>query len=487
MKLIGRLEVILERVKDFPFLLTTFIIFFLLRFPSLFEPYWYGDEGIYQTIGKALRSGRLLYKDIWDNKPPFLYLLYSLFDSDQFTIRLVSLLAGILTVFVFYKLAQKLFANTKAVQWSTMLFAILFGLPLLEGNIANSENFMLLPVLWASLLAVTYQNDQKKGRLIAAGLLLSVAFLFKVVAIFDFTAIAAFLFIHLYGQRHISKQHIGDLVLFVVSFIVPFLLVSLYFLANGAFSDFLSASFVQNVTYVGYGNKFIIPQGLLLLKLVLLALIVITLFRKRRVFSRSLLFIILSFSFAAFNAFFSQRPYTHYLLVLLPSLLLLFGLICFDKIEGKQKRFAVAIFSLVSFFVLISFRFYIKTPLYYYNFISFITMQKSVADYRGFFDGATPRDYELTDYINLYNKKQFLFIWGNNAQLYKLTDTLPPGRYTVAYHITATQKSIDETKNALEEKKPHFIITMSNDVPFSLAMYRQKIIISGVSIYERAF
>ena len=28
-----------------------------LRVPSLFEPYWYGDEGIYLTIGRAMRSG----------------------------------------------------------------------------------------------------------------------------------------------------------------------------------------------------------------------------------------------------------------------------------------------------------------------------------------------------------------------------------------------------------------------------------------------
>jgi len=37
-------------------------IFILLRLPSLVEPYWYGDEGIYQVIGKALNSGRVLYR-----------------------------------------------------------------------------------------------------------------------------------------------------------------------------------------------------------------------------------------------------------------------------------------------------------------------------------------------------------------------------------------------------------------------------------------
>ena len=46
------------------------LVFVILRIPSLIEPYWYGDEGIYQVVGHAINSGEILYKDIWDNKPP---------------------------------------------------------------------------------------------------------------------------------------------------------------------------------------------------------------------------------------------------------------------------------------------------------------------------------------------------------------------------------------------------------------------------------
>ena len=53
------------------------LLFTLLRIPSLFEPSWYGDEGIYQVIGTGIHQGRLLYSGIWDNKPPFLFFIYS--------------------------------------------------------------------------------------------------------------------------------------------------------------------------------------------------------------------------------------------------------------------------------------------------------------------------------------------------------------------------------------------------------------------------
>ena len=72
MKIIAKIE----KAKDFWFLLIVSFFFFILRFPSLFEPYWYGDEGIYQVLGMVIRKGGLLYRDIWDNKPPFLYFIY---------------------------------------------------------------------------------------------------------------------------------------------------------------------------------------------------------------------------------------------------------------------------------------------------------------------------------------------------------------------------------------------------------------------------
>src|SRR5581483_9942049 len=99
MKLLRRLE----KSRDFWYLVIASICFFGLRFPSLFEPNWYGDEGIYQTIGMAMNRGRILYSQIWDNKPPLLYVFYALLHSDQFFIRLASIIFGILSIIVLYR------------------------------------------------------------------------------------------------------------------------------------------------------------------------------------------------------------------------------------------------------------------------------------------------------------------------------------------------------------------------------------------------
>lgn len=501
----------LARIHDFSFLLATLTLFFALRLPSLFEPYWYGDEGIYQAIGIALQDGRSLYKEIWDNKPPLLYMLYMFLSSDQFMVRLTSILFGIGAIIAFHKLAEKLFLPNKIashahgkhnryiVHGVTIGFAALFGLPLLEGNIANAENFMLFPIILAATLIVDYVQNRKHTVLAIAGVSLSIAFLFKIVGIFDFAAFSIFLLISTYRGEMRFLAQCKKLLPFFLGFFLPIFATILYFTANGTFTDFFNAAFKQNIGYVGYGNKLLIPQGLLILKACILGGIVLFLFLKRSMLTKTALFILLWFTFSTFNAFFSARPYTHYMLVLLPSFLLLLGFIFWQRAheeEQHRKTFALSqrlgVISLivVLLFVLQNFWFYDKFLAYYQNFFSFVTMKKSVVAYRAFFDRNTPKDYELAQFINSRaNKKEGLFVWGNNAHLYKLTNKLPPGRYTVAYHITASKESMRETEEALHRAKPKFIITTARDniVPFSLARYRLRIAIRDALIYERVF
>ncbi|HSX40892.1 MAG TPA: glycosyltransferase family 39 protein [Candidatus Saccharimonadales bacterium] len=487
----------LEKSTSFWFLLATSVFFFLLRLPSLFEPYWYGDEGIYQVIGLALNRGRLLYSGIWDNKPPLLYIVYALFNGDQFALRLVSLIFGIASVVVFLALSKLLLSsakNTKIAYVSTALFALLFGLPLLEGNIANAENFMLLPILAAGYLVFklfqtsNYTLYAIRYTLFLSGLLVGLAFLFKIVAMFDAAAFFLFLLFLSLPKKIALKSFVQtalSLFPYVLGCILPIGLSAIFFLAKGGFSDFLKASFLQNVGYVAYGNALIIPQGLLILKLAVLALFVFYLLVKRNVFSKPALFIFLWFSFSLFNAFFSGRPYTHYTLVLLPSFILLLALFFW---QNSYRKFTAAVLIITALLVLKNFSFYGNTLYYYQNFLSFLTGNKSVAAYQSFFDKKTPIDYDIAQYLSMHMRSNDnLFIWGNNAQVYKLTDKLPPGRYAVAYHITGYKDGTTETQAALSHANPRFILIMPGQgtFPFSLAGYTRKINIEDAQIYEK--
>lgn len=477
------------------FLIGTAFFFFLLRLPSLFEPLWYGDEGIYQAVGMALRKGALLYTQTWDNKTPLLYFVYALFSSDQFGVRFASLIAGLLSIFVFFLLAKMLFSKTKTAFFTTGMYAILFGLPILEGNIANSENFMLFFILLAGYFVVGRTSKKELLYLFLAGVSLAIAFLFKIVGIFDFAALLFFMaFVEYNGLKKINTQFFR-LAPFIVGFLGPIVLVVVVFLFFGTLGDFFAAAFQQNVGYINYGNKFYIPQGLLILKLLLLSGFLLLLFRLRETFSKSSLFILIWFAFSLFNAFFAQRPYTHYLLVLLPSFLLLVGMISFERFteKGNAKtedilRRNITLLAIVAFlFVATNFRIFLKTVFYYQNFLSFVTQGKSVEAYQAFFDRNTPRDYEVAHYLkNHLLNQDAVFVWGNNAQLYTFLNKVPPTKYTVVYHMIASPKTLRETKIQLDQIKPRFIIAVSKDPLFpTTAHYREKIMIKDTVIYER--
>ncbi len=487
----------IEKSKEFWFLLVTTVIFFLLRLPSLFEPYWYGDEGIYEVIGFALRHGRLLYSDIWDNKPPVLYLIYALFSGDQMAAKFLSLLAGIFATWAIFFLSKKLFQQFLPSAITTSVFAFLFAIPLIEGNIANAENFMLLPNILAGLLVwkAVKQNHKESSifnlpssilYLLLAGLLLGISFLTKVVAMFDLSAFAVFIFI--LALDSFSLQHvftsIKRVIPLVVGFLIPIFICAGFFIIHHTFSIFIHATLFSNVGYVNYGNQFLIPQGFLILKTLLVGIVVLFFLLWRKRVTKETLFIFLWIAFSLYAALFSGRPYTHYALVLLPGVTLCIGLLVTH--QRLRILYGTILFFLV-IFVLRSFTFYAHPLGYYENFLGYVLDGKSEVAYQSFFDPIVPRDYALAQFINLSNKKNAgVLVWGNSGQIYKLTNTLPAGRFIVAYHMTMTPKNIQEAKMTFLQHPPHFIIALPNQdtIPFPLSGYQERIIIDSALVYE---
>lgn len=488
----------LENNKQFWFVIFTSFLFFILRLPSLFEPLWYGDEGIYQVIGRSLNHGKLLYSQIFDNKPPLLYWLYASLQSDQFAIRLASLIFGILTVIMFFFLSKKLFKkaknNNNIFILTTFIFAILFGLPALEGNIANAENFMLLPIIVSAILMLNFQKLNLNRSSINSlsfilnpyffsGLLLGIAFLLKIVAIFDLSAFLVFYFI--LNLDSLKKEI--KIFKILVGFFLPLFLVSLLFLYNGAFVDFVKATFVSNISYVGYGNKIGSLPILLFIKSALLGIFLLYIFIKRKKIKESSLFILIWFAFSLFNACFPQRPYAHYLLVLIPSFSLMIGLILFDKKIQKTTAilFIIALLAITKTFGMPNFN---KSIRYYQNFLTYVLGKKTMVSYQAFFDRNTPFDYEVARFIRpKLDIHDTIFVWGNNAQLYQLTDVVAPTKYIVAYHISNYMDGPISTRTTIEKTKPKFIVLMANSgpVPFPLLNYLRIININDAAIYER--
>ena len=449
--------------------LILFFFVLLLRLPLLFEPFTYADEGIYLTLGQALKKGLVLYRDIHDNKPPLLYLIAAL--TGSFSIyHLVYFLWGLATIFVFYRLASILFPkNQKAMITTTSLFAILTSLPMFEGNIANAENFMLLPILAGFYLIFKFLSQPtSKAKFswpwFAAGLLFSMAVLFKVPAIFDF--LAALMICLLLIKAKTIKAVIFHLFSLTIGFLAPISLTLVFFGLKQALGQYLTAAFSQNLPYL---SSWGIPEAKIggfspefIFRVFFLVLLLIILFLFRQKLSLVVKIVVVWFFTSAFAVLLSTRPYPHYLLQILPPFSLSFGLI-FLK-ENKLVKVIPLILLLFFIFIFKFFNFwYYPNWSYFKNFYQYALKMESKQNYLAYFGPQTKSLYQTADFIRTHTSpEEKIFIWGNQPSIYALARRLPVGRYTVAYHIIDF-KAQTETLNILRFQPPHWLIVSQDE------------------------
>lgn len=462
MSLSSFLEKIEAKTKNWPvFLLVLLFLVLILRLPSLFEPFWYGDEGIYLTLGQSVRQGQTLYRDIHDNKPPLLYWLAAV-AGNVFWFRFILLAWMMGTTVAFYRLAQKFFKSTKITLFLTSLFVLLTSLPIFEGTITNAEHFFIGLVI----LGVYFFLEKK---LWWSGLLMGLAFLFKSPPLFDWLALVFVSFLATVlapDKKSLLAKAKRGLPLLAGFFLPSLLMFLLYALKSGALSYYWESAWWQNLPYLsswGGQEKASLWSNQLLWRGVILIIILVGVFFKRKFFlkNKPFLLVFLWLTLAIFGAFLSSRPYPHYLLQVVAPLLLILGFLL--SFISQKKLWGYFLVGLIPVGLLAAgflfYRFYTYPVLsYYQNWGQFILGKKSKEAYFNWFDNRTWRNYQTADFINqILPPGERIFVWGDEPNLYALSRRMPVGRYTVAYHIRDFNR-YEEVLTALKNRPPKIII-----------------------------
>lgn len=426
-------------------------LFIVLRLPSLFEPYWYGDEGIYLTLGQGIRKGLILYNQIHDNKPPMLYYLAA-FSQTVFGFRFLLLIWMVPALYLFWKFSANFLS--KGRKFAFVVFLLLTSIPFIEGNIANAEIFMILPTIAGFFIAF---NSKKLISLFYAGLCLGFAFTIKVPVFVEFS----FLFLWIYFENKKDIELVKKLSNLFLGFIFPIFLFGIYFYFIGAFSDFFSASILNNFGYlsswakgtqtasIGQGGLFI--RGLFLF----IFLIGIYFLKIKKIIDKNLSFVLFWFGFAIFGALLSARPYPHYLIQVLLPFCLLIGFF----FEKEKMKYLIILFLLVFFLIVKRYKFYFYRVLPYYgNFYSHILFLKNNSSYLKFFGSNVENNLKIAEFIKKNSKTtDHIFVWGDEPYIYAMSDRLPVSKYTVAYHVVDFN-GYKNTIDNLEIFLPKFII-----------------------------
>lgn len=473
------------------------VLVMLLRVPNLFEPYWYGDEGIYLVLGQTMNKGARLYSEIIDHKTPLIYYLARV--QTQMNFRLLNIAWMLATTTAFYYFAKKLFKSVKLTTLASFIFVLLTTLPWLEGNIPNGELFVLGFVLVGFLIISkssyfkNFLESKPAGRthklsLFLGGVFIGLGILTKVPAILDLGAIfsiAYFSWINLFSFKNWKANFknlfklIFDVLYIFIGAVTPAILSIIYFVSIGSGKDYLDFGLLYNFRYAGswglpFDNQFLIQSFTLPGKVVYLVGLILIITALKKYIKPALQFILLWFAAALFASLLSNRPYPHYFIQLVPplSMLLAVALMHIKNIFVTKKfkldlkkiiplSLSVLVISLfVSVMLLLEFRPY-QTKSYYVNWFKLVTGQMSKQDYRQSFDYLMTDNYKAAPIIKAAGSPD-LFIWGTNPMLYALTETQPTGRFTVSFHIKDFD-AFGETARDVVKKAPPFIVVMKNE------------------------
>jgi hypothetical protein len=492
-KVLKILKKIDQKCDQYKEVLGLWLMVVILRIPNFFEPYWYGDEAIYLTIGRGLRQGLRLYTDIIDHKTPLIYYLAMV--PDQFNFRLLNLSWALVTTALFFFVAQNLFKKTKPALVSTTIFVLLTTLPWLEGHIPNGELFVLGFVmvglwlmtktsLWKKFLTSQPRQalqlaPKEAWRLVAVGIFYGLAVLTKVPGILDFGMVVLVAWFALTSlittqlkstQRwQIFKGFLLKSALLVAGLLIPIGLSIIYFISRGSGQDYLDYGLLYNFRYAGSWQLrlnnplldflFTLPGKITALTAILLLL---SFWRK---YTPRFQLIAGWLTLAMFAGLLSNRAYPHYFIQLVPafSLLLVELWQNFFRQRGQKTALATGLGLLIIPFAtagLLNLHPF-STSEYYGKFIKLTTGQITIEQYDQSFNHFIKDNYAAAQVIRGLNGDR-IFIWGTNPMLYALTQTTPTSRFTVSFHI----KDFNDHQRTLEQimtEQPKLIVVMKDE------------------------
>ncbi len=224
----------------------------LIRLPFVSVPLE-RDEGEYAYTAQRMDQGEIPYKDVFDQKPPGIFCIYWLIFKTLGTtpesIHMFTYIYTLIEILLIYKLGKMLFGQTVGLV-AASIFSLITMEPCVLGHAANTEIFMLLPLIASLIILASVLKGGSSFPLFVCGLLNGVGFMIKQVALLNATFILAFMLYDFYKSRErriniLTKRYL----LFALGFLTILLPIFAFFEVKGAWDDFLYGVFLHNFAY----------------------------------------------------------------------------------------------------------------------------------------------------------------------------------------------------------------------------------------------
>ena len=396
------LKILKYKEKIFPYIVGLLIfihIFILLQlmffpYPELFIYSYLTDKGL------------LPYKQIIDQHfPGVMFLpinLYSLGIDTLQEMRMIYFALIISSDLIFTKILKKIFNKNVYMLLGFLLY--IFWQIYFEGHVFWIESFITPLILLAFGFLLNFFENRRIRNLYFAALSVGIALVFKQTVL----PLAGLVFLYLFFKR----IHFKNLLLGGIIFIIPILLVTLYFSQIGVLRDFFYWTVTFNLTIfneMGKTRPDIVGFAKILpvFGVSVVALLYYLVRKKDNIVNLTGIFLFgcLFFAYARFDHIHLQ-PALPFALILLTMLIVAVSRIPYPVVFRVALSVAYCILSLYIFIP--NFRFYNKpgvSPMF--NDAETAVIVEKVKEYS--------------------NKGDTIFAFGTHPHIYYLTETMPPG------------------------------------------------------------
>ena len=228
------------------------IVFLFLFFstPLYNHTIFISDSGIYANIAKEILNGRVLYKEAFDHKGPFIFFIHligQLFSNENIGVFLIDVFLFNIAFYFQYKTMQ--LNKNKTTTYLLLLIDFIFLFQTYGIIIPETIAFMTFSYISYWLLSKQYLSPTPL-QLIVCGLLTGLLFWIK----FSLCVFIAVIYIYFI----IKNFSVKNIVYPLIGFMIPTIIVLSYFIYHNAVLDLIQSYFLINS---GYKNSTFIPSA----------------------------------------------------------------------------------------------------------------------------------------------------------------------------------------------------------------------------------
>ena len=212
------------------------------------------DITTYAVIAHGMLDGRQIYTDIWDHKPPALYVTYALAELavgyGPKSIYLLTVVSSICTLAGIFLISHRLGGLVGAF-WATVFWVAVSGDLKLQANQPNTEVFMNACFTWILVVLSPSRPPDETPIVLLVAALATLGTLYKHVFIAPVVCLAAANVSFPPGGSMYRRRSIIQMLAVLLIVVASWLGMFGYFWSQGHLMESYETLFGYNRTYVG--------------------------------------------------------------------------------------------------------------------------------------------------------------------------------------------------------------------------------------------